>query len=60
MVVTPISTLTRGVAQFIEKPNLTGEVAEIHGDNVTLRPPHEFVDEDSRANFDNFWKHGVA
>lgn len=60
MVVTPISTLVRGVAQFIEKPDLTGEVAEIHGENVTLRPPHEFVDDDTRANLEYFWKLGFA
>ncbi|RYP13298.1 hypothetical protein DL767_010819 [Monosporascus sp. MG133] len=59
MVVTPISTLTRGIAQFIENPGITGEVAEIHGENVTLRPPHEFVDEDSRANVEMFWKLGT-
>ncbi len=60
MVVTPISTLVNGVVQFIEKPVLTGEVAEIHGDKVTLRPAHEFVDEDSRANLENFWTVGYA
>ncbi|RYP48887.1 hypothetical protein DL768_005311 [Monosporascus sp. mg162] len=60
MIVTPISTLTRGIAQFIENPSITGEVAEIHGENVTLRPPHEFVDEDSRANVEMFWKLGYA
>ncbi|RYO91565.1 hypothetical protein DL763_004946 [Monosporascus cannonballus] len=60
MVVTPISTLTRGIAQFTENPSITGEVAEIHGENVTLRPPHEFVDEESRANAEMFWKLGYA
>lgn len=60
MIITPISTLTRGVVQFIENPKLTGEIAEIHGDKVTLRPPHEFVDEDSRANLETFWGLGYA
>lgn len=44
-VVTPMSTLVVG---FIDDPSLTGTVAEIHGDDVTFRPPHEYVDEDSR------------
>lgn len=60
MVITPISTLVRGVAQFVEKPSLTGEVAEIHGESVSLRPPHEIVDKDSGANLDNFWNLGYA
>jgi len=56
MVITPMDTLIRGVAKFMDDPTLTGQVAEIHGDNVTIRPHHEFVDEDSKNNIDMFWK----
>ncbi|ROW06992.1 hypothetical protein VMCG_04065 [Cytospora schulzeri] len=60
MVVTPMSTLVNGVVKFLEDPGLTGELAEIHGQNVTLRPPHEYVDEDSRKNLEYFWSLGYA
>ncbi|KAJ4414930.1 hypothetical protein N0V82_007643 [Gnomoniopsis sp. IMI 355080] len=60
MIITPMSTLVKGVAQFISDPHLSGEIAEIHGDSVTLRPPHEFVDEDSKKNLQNFWNLGYA
>lgn len=60
MIVTPMSTLVKGVAQFVSDPSLSGELAEIHGDSVTLRPPHVFVDEDSKRNLENFWKLGYA
>lgn len=60
MIVTPMETLVRGVAQFIEKPDMTGEIAEIHGDKVTIRPPHEIVDEDSAKNLEEFAKLGYA
>ena len=60
MKITPMSTLTRGVAQFIENPALNGEVAEIHGENVTIRPPYEYVDTDSAENLEVFWNLGYA
>lgn len=60
MVITPMSTLTNGVDDFITDPSLTGQVAEIHGDSVTLRPPAEFVDEDTRKNMETFWSLGYA
>ncbi|CAN8104404.1 unnamed protein product [Discula destructiva] len=60
MIVTPMSTLLKGVAQLVSDPTLSGEVAEIHGTCVTLRPFHEYVDEDSRKNLDNFWNLGYA
>ncbi|KAH9993454.1 NAD(P)-binding protein [Xylariaceae sp. FL0662B] len=50
MIITPKSTLIRGVVQFLENPGLSGALAEIHGDSVTLRPHHEYVDSDSKAN----------
>lgn len=60
MIITPMSTLVKGVAQFINDSHLSGEIAEIHGDSVTLRPPHEYVDEDSKKNLQNFWSLGYA
>ncbi|KAK1753538.1 hypothetical protein QBC47DRAFT_303276 [Echria macrotheca] len=55
MVVTPMSTLIRGVADFIADPSVSGQVAEIHGDKVTIRPHHEWVDDGSRRNIEMFW-----
>lgn len=60
MVVTPMETLIRGVDQFLADPSLSGTVAEIHGDKVTMRPPHEYVDEESRQNIETFWRLGYA
>lgn len=60
MIITPMSTLIKGVAQLISDTTLNGEVAEIHGDKVSLRPPYEIVDEDSRKNLENFWNLGYA
>lgn len=60
MIVTPMETLVEGVKRLIQDPEVNGEVAEIHGQSVTLRPVHEFVDEDSRKNLENFWKLGYA
>lgn len=60
MIVTPMETLIRGVDQFVKDDTLSGVVAEIHGDKVTLRPPHEFVDEDTRKNIEMFWTLGYA
>ncbi|KAK8084896.1 hypothetical protein PG997_006167 [Apiospora hydei] len=60
MVVTPMSTLVRGVDQLLGDRSTTGAVAEIHGGSVTLRPHLEYVDADSKANLDNFWRLGYA
>lgn len=60
MIITPMSTLTKGVAQLVSDPKLSGEVAEIHGTSVTLRPCHDYVDEDSKKNLENFWSLGYA
>lgn len=60
MIITPIKTLIMGVKRLTEDTELNGEVAEIHGDSVTLRPVHDFVDEDSRKNLENFWNLGFA
>ncbi|EAQ92137.1 hypothetical protein CHGG_00372 [Chaetomium globosum CBS 148.51] len=58
MTITPMETLIRGVDQFLADPTVSGAVAEIHGDRVTIRPPHEYVDEDSKKNIDTFWDLG--
>ncbi|KAI1760177.1 NAD(P)-binding protein [Hypoxylon sp. FL1150] len=60
MIITPHSTLVKGVAQLVENPSITGAVAEIHGDKVTIRPPHDYVDDDTQANLEVFWKLGFA
>lgn len=60
MIVTPMSTLIRGVEDFIANPGLTGVLAESHGDSVTIRPPHEYVDEDTQKNLEMFWRLGYA
>lgn len=60
MIVTPMSTLTKGVHILVSDTSLTGKIAEIHGENVTMRDEHEFVDEDSRKNLDTFWSLGYA
>ncbi|KAI0380469.1 NAD(P)-binding protein [Hypomontagnella monticulosa] len=60
MVVTPQSTLVKGVAQLVGDQTITGTVAEIHGESVTLRPHHEYVDADTHANMETFWRLGHA
>lgn len=60
MIITPHATLIKGVAQLVENPGITGAVAEIHGDKVTIRPPHDYVDDDTQANLEVFWKLGFA
>ncbi|KAI3325453.1 NAD(P)-binding protein [Xylariaceae sp. AK1471] len=60
MVVTPPSTLIKGVERLLNDTSLNGQVAEIHGESVTLRPPHEVVDEDSRHNLGEFTRFGYG
>ncbi|KAI3392511.1 hypothetical protein diail_5551 [Diaporthe ilicicola] len=60
MIITPMSTLIKGVTKFIDDPTLSGELAEIHGENATLRPPHDYVDEDSKKNLERFRSLGYA
>lgn len=55
-----MATLLRAVDQFLADPSVSGEVAEIHGHKVTIRPPHEYVDEESRQNIETFWTLGYA
>lgn len=60
MIVTPQETLIKGIAQLTGDTKINGSVAEIHGNSVTLRPPHEYVDEATHSNLETFWKLGVA
>ncbi|CAK7235999.1 hypothetical protein SCUCBS95973_009457 [Sporothrix curviconia] len=60
MVMTPMSTLTKGVDEILRGKEPSGGLAEIHGSKVTFRPPHEYVDADSKKNLDNFWNLGYA
>ncbi|KAI0449413.1 15-hydroxyprostaglandin dehydrogenase [Xylaria acuta] len=60
MIVTPPSTLVAGLERLLTDTSLNGQVAEIHGDSVTLRPPHEVVDADSRHNLEEFSKFGYG
>ena len=60
MTITPMETLIRGVDRFLTDPTVSGAVAEIHGNRVTIRPPHEYVDEDSKKNIETFWNLGYA
>ncbi|KAI0441231.1 15-hydroxyprostaglandin dehydrogenase [Xylaria telfairii] len=60
MIVTPPSTLITGLERLLTDTSLNGQVAEIHGDHVTLRPPHEVVDEDSRHNLEEFSRFGYG
>lgn len=60
MAITPFTTLIDGVRRLTQDTGLTGEVAEIHGTSVTLRPVLDFVDEDSKKNLERFSKLGFA
>ncbi|KAM7221555.1 15-hydroxyprostaglandin dehydrogenase [Rhypophila decipiens] len=60
MVITPMTTLIRGVEEILSDETITGQVAEIHGAKVTFRPHHEYVDEDSRENLLVFERLGYA
>jgi len=60
MTVTPMETLVRAVDQFLADPSVSGTVAEVHGDRVTIRPPHEYVDKESGDNIETFWRLGYA
>ncbi|TRX90689.1 hypothetical protein FHL15_008464 [Xylaria flabelliformis] len=60
MVVTPPSTLIAGLERLLVDTSLNGQVAEIHGENITLRPPHEIVDADSRHNLEEFSRFGYG
>jgi len=55
MIVTPMSTAQAAVDKLVSDTSLTGQIAEVHGSNVTLREPTPYVDEDSKKNLETFW-----
>ncbi|KAJ6008747.1 hypothetical protein N7499_001203 [Penicillium canescens] len=60
MILTPMSTATNAVAQFVADTSLTGRVAELHGDHVTFAEPPAYVDEDTGKNIAMFSSLGYA
>ena len=60
MIITPMSTVTTAVSQFLDDDSLTGQIAEIHGERVTLASPQAYVDADTEKNIENFWTLGCA
>lgn len=60
VVLTPMSTMTRGVQQLVSDPSLSGQLAVVHGDNVTMSFPPAFVDEDTEKNIATLWKLGMG
>jgi NAD(P)-dependent dehydrogenase (short-subunit alcohol dehydrogenase family) len=60
MILTPMSTLTRGVEGWVGNRRRTGEVCEVHGEGFTVRAVCDFVDEDSRRNLEEFSRLGYA
>lgn len=60
MILTPMSTVTTAVADFMDGPSLNGKVAELHGEKVTLAEAPVYVDEDTGRNIENFWNLGYA
>ncbi|KAJ5657539.1 short chain dehydrogenase/reductase [Penicillium longicatenatum] len=60
MVITPMSTVCKAVAQFGNDETLTGKVAELHGEHVTFAEPPAYVDEDTGKNIETFWNLGYA
>ncbi len=60
MIITPMSTLTKGVQQLVSNPSLTGQIAEIHGNSVTLSEPAPYVDEDTWQEYRDFLVVGIC
>jgi len=60
MVLTPMSTVTKAVAQFVADASLTGRIAELHGEHVSLAEPPSYVDEDTGKNIEMFSTLGYA
>jgi hypothetical protein len=60
MIITPMSTATKAVAQFAADESLTGKIAEVHGEHVTFAEPPPYVDEDTGKNIETFWNLGYA
>ncbi|KAJ5203785.1 uncharacterized protein N7498_004664 [Penicillium cinerascens] len=53
MILTPMSTAAKAVAQLVGDETLTGRVAELHGEHVTLAEPPAYVDEDTDQDIRN-------
>jgi NAD(P)-dependent dehydrogenase (short-subunit alcohol dehydrogenase family) len=60
MIITPISTLTKAVAQFVTDPSRTGQVAELNEHTITLRPHADYADAGAEHNNKMFYKLGHA
>ncbi|KAJ5166260.1 short chain dehydrogenase/reductase [Penicillium canariense] len=60
MIITPMSTATNAVAQFVSNESLTGKIAEVHGQHVTFAEPPAYVDVDTGKNIETFWNLGYA
>lgn len=60
MILTPMSTMAKAVALFEDDVERTGQVAEVHGQSVTVREVPAYVDKDSETNLTNFWNLGYA
>jgi len=60
MCLTPMSTLVDAVEHLIAEPSLSGSVAEVHGDKMTISLPQPYVDEPTRKNIEMFWTFGSA
>ncbi|KAF9765903.1 hypothetical protein IL306_001740 [Fusarium sp. DS 682] len=60
MIITPMSTLTKAVAQFVSDPSRTGQVAELNEDTITLRHHADYTDAGAEHNSKMFYKLGHA
>ncbi|KAF5585054.1 glucose 1-dehydrogenase 2 [Fusarium pseudoanthophilum] len=60
MIITPLSTLTKAVSQFVTDPSRTGQVAELNEETITLRPHADFADAGAEHNNKMFYKLGHA
>ncbi|KAG4257742.1 hypothetical protein FPRO04_07963 [Fusarium proliferatum] len=60
MIITPLSTLTKAVSQFVTDPSRTGQVAELNEETITLRPHAEYADAGAEHNNKMFYKLGHA
>ncbi|KAF5584213.1 glucose 1-dehydrogenase 2 [Fusarium subglutinans] len=60
MIITPLSTLTKAVSQFVTDPSRTGQVAELNEETITLRPHADYADAGAEHNNKMFYKLGHA
>lgn len=60
LIPTPMSTLIKAVAELVSDSSLTGQVAEISGENLTWPEAPDYSDEATKFNLEMFWKLGVA